>query len=96
MIECSYKFILFFIHRWKEVETDCTIALQIAPDYVKAYHRRALALKELNQLTEARDDLQKALSIEPDNGRLKADLAKVEKLINDKVRRILCIDEFPE
>ncbi|XP_065218512.1 RNA polymerase II-associated protein 3-like [Planococcus citri] len=70
--------------QWKEVETDCTIALQLDPNYVKAYHRRASALKELGQLSEAHDDLQKALKLEPNNVSLKADSAKIEKLLNDK------------
>lgn len=74
-----------FVYRFREAETDCAIALQLDPNYVKALHRRALALKELNQLPEAHDDLQKALQMEPLNGRLKADLTKIEKLISERV-----------
>lgn len=69
--------------RFKEAETDCTTALQLDPEYVKAYHRRGLALKELNQLNEAQENFKKALDLEPKNTFVQKDLLKLEKKINE-------------
>lgn len=81
--KCIYY--LIYYRRYKEAETDCTTALQIDPQYVKAYHRRALALKELNQLKEAHENLIKALELEPNNTRIKQDKFKLEKVMTDRV-----------
>ena len=67
--------------RWKEAETDCTTALQIDPSYEKAYFRRALALKELNQLKEARNDFREVLRLDPDSKLAQAEIAKLEKML---------------
>lgn len=69
--------------RFKEAETDCTTALQLDPEYVKAYHRRGLALKELNQLKEAHENFKKASELDPKNVCINKDLSKLEKRMNE-------------
>lgn len=71
---------LFRYFRWTAAKDDCTSALKIDPCYVKAYHRRALALKELNCVQEAIDDLTKALQFEPNNATLRDDLARLKNI----------------
>ncbi|XP_067001811.2 RNA polymerase II-associated protein 3 [Anabrus simplex] len=63
----------------KSAETDCTAAIQLDPTYVKAYVRRATARTELRQYKDAKEDLEKALELEPNNTVAKNDLAKIEK-----------------
>lgn len=77
------KYIDNFRFRFKEAETDCTTALQLDPEYVKAYHRRGLALKELNQLKEALENFQKALDLDPKNACINKDFMKLEKRMNE-------------
>lgn len=72
---------MLLFSRWAEAETDCTTALQIDPKYDKAYYRRAVALIELGQFSEARDDLNKALELDPDNSRITSEISRLEKLI---------------
>lgn len=69
--------------RFKEAETDCTTALQLDPEYVKAYHRRGLALKELNQLNEAHENFKKALDLDPKNACINKDLLKLERRMSE-------------
>lgn len=69
----------------KSAEADCTTALQLDANYVKAYQRRAIARTGLGQLLEARGDLLKVMEIEPNNMASKAELTKIEKKINIKL-----------
>jgi hypothetical protein len=68
----------------RSAEVDCTTALQLDSNYVKAYQRRAVARVGLGQLQEARSDLLKVMELEPKNMASKAELMKLEKKINIK------------
>lgn len=61
------------------METDCTTALQLDNTYVKAYQRRAAARVKLDQLEEAKTDLEQVLKYEPKNQESKAALSRVEE-----------------
>lgn len=50
-----------------EAAIDCSAALDLRPDYVKALARRAAALEAMKNYEEALMDLRKALEAEPDN-----------------------------
>jgi Tfp pilus assembly protein PilF len=47
--------------------------MQLDPSYVKAWHRRATARKQLGQLLEAAADYEEALRLEPSNTTVQAD-----------------------
>lgn len=49
------------------------------PSYLKAYYRKATALKALSRLSEARDVLLKGLSLKADDKELKTLLSKIEE-----------------
>ncbi|XP_015185919.1 PREDICTED: RNA polymerase II-associated protein 3-like isoform X2 [Polistes dominula] len=65
-------------------EADCTTAIQLDSQYVKAYHRRALSRLELKQYKEAKEDLEKILQLEPSNKEAQAKLAQVNKKLEPK------------
>ena len=48
-----------------DVEADCTAALALQPNHVKALLRRAQAREELEKMQEALDDMKKVLEIDP-------------------------------
>ncbi|XP_015516347.1 RNA polymerase II-associated protein 3 [Neodiprion lecontei] len=62
-------------------EADCTAAIQLDELYVKAYHRRATARKELKQYKEAMEDLEKVLKLDPSN----KDASKMLTLVKKKI-----------
>lgn len=54
-------------------------AIRIDGKNVKAFYRRALAYRKMGELEQARDDLRKALQIEPGNVSCKKELALVKR-----------------
>ena len=48
-----------------DVEADCTAALALQPNHVKALLRRAQAREELEKMQEALDDMKKVVEIDP-------------------------------
>lgn len=60
-------------------EADCTSAIEIDDTYMKAYHRRAIARMELKHYEEAKQDIEKMLTLESSNKEAKALLIKVNK-----------------
>ena len=65
-------------------EDDCTEALRCDKFFVKAYHRRATARKELGKLTEALEDLQQVLWNMPAHPQVQGDIDDVKRLIAAK------------
>lgn len=68
--------IFFSLH---SADADCSSAIQLDEEYVKAYHRRATARVGLKQYKEAKQDLEKILTIEPTNKEAKTLLQQVDK-----------------
>ncbi|XP_015592531.1 RNA polymerase II-associated protein 3 isoform X2 [Cephus cinctus] len=62
-------------------EADCTTAVQLDSEYVKAYHRRATARMGLKQYREAKQDIEKILKLEPSNKEAVNMLIQVKKKI---------------
>ncbi|GAU91131.1 hypothetical protein RvY_03446 [Ramazzottius varieornatus] len=60
---------------------DCEIALAFDPNYAKAYGRYGLALHGLGLLKEAKEALDKAVSLDPENQLYKNNLKLVEDAI---------------
>ncbi|XP_055332932.1 small glutamine-rich tetratricopeptide repeat-containing protein alpha-like [Paramacrobiotus metropolitanus] len=61
---------------------DCEIAIAFDGNYAKAYGRYGLALHGLGLLKEAKDALDKAVSLDPENQLYKNNLKLVEDAIN--------------
>lgn len=70
-------------------EADCTSAIQIDNTYVKAYHRRATTRMGLRQYKEAKQDIEKILTLEPSNKETKALLSQVNKQLENSAVRII-------
>lgn len=68
-----------------EAVSDCNRAIELDPNYVKAYYRRGLALKELNDIAEARRNLLKALELEPTNENIRNDLLLLNQSLGDQM-----------
>ncbi|CAF0741216.1 unnamed protein product [Adineta steineri] len=75
-----------FEERYGACEADCTLAIQLDKNYIKAYYRRALARIGLGKIDQAREDLEYVISREPSNTDAKNKLAEVNK--NDEIKRL--------
>ncbi|KDO16803.1 hypothetical protein SPRG_15594 [Saprolegnia parasitica CBS 223.65] len=56
---------LFYLGRQEEAIEDCTVAIELSPNYVKAFLRRAQAYEKLDKLEEALKDVKSVLEIDP-------------------------------
>uniref|UniRef100_A0A1B6CJF4 Uncharacterized protein n=1 Tax=Clastoptera arizonana TaxID=38151 RepID=A0A1B6CJF4_9HEMI len=63
---------------WKDAESDCTRSIYIDKTYVKSYHRRAEARKQLEKFEEAKQDLLIINQLEPKNVLAQNELKKLE------------------
>jgi len=75
-----------FEQRYGACEADCTLAIQLDQNYLKAYYRRALARIQLEKIDQARQDLEYVLSREPANIDAKNKLDELNK--NDEIKRL--------
>ncbi|RUS77983.1 hypothetical protein EGW08_014244 [Elysia chlorotica] len=66
-------------HKFAAAELDCTCSLALAPLYVKAYLRRAVARAGLGNTQDALHDYQRVLELEPTNKHARAELDRLEK-----------------
>ncbi|XP_012273418.1 RNA polymerase II-associated protein 3 [Orussus abietinus] len=73
-------------------EEDCTAAIHLDETYVKAYHRRATARIELGKFEEAKYDVEKILSLEPNNKEAKSMLSTIAKKIKNAKPVIIADD----
>lgn len=53
------------IQQWDEVVCDCTSAIKLDPEYVKAYSRRSNAYEQQQKWHDAVEDLKKAMELDP-------------------------------
>lgn len=75
-----------FEQRYGACEADCTLAIQLDQNYLKAYYRRALARIDLQKIDQARQDLEYVLSREPTNKDARMKLDDVIK--NEEIKRL--------
>ncbi|XP_073143736.1 uncharacterized protein [Henckelia pumila] len=73
------------IKRFQEAELDCSEALNLDDQYIKAYSRRSTARKELGKLKESLDDAEFALRLEPQNQEIKKQFAEAKSLIQKEI-----------
>jgi len=64
-----------------QVINDCSKALQLDASNIKAFYRRATALKNLSRLVEAEDDLVSLINIDPCNKTAASELKVLRNLI---------------
>ncbi len=81
------------VKRYKEAETDCTMALEIDANHTKSWHRRGVARYYLKSLRAAKKDLEKALSLAPAQADIKTEIENVkkemEKVKNEQIVRMV-------
>ena len=75
-----------FEQRYGACEADCTLAIQLDRNYLKAYYRRALARIGLEKIEQARQDLEYIISREPSHTDAKNKLEEVNR--NDEIKRL--------
>lgn len=63
--------------------TQSTLALKIDPNHVKSLFRRGAARAKLLEYDEAKEDLKRALELEPTNAAAKKELAEVLKALKE-------------
>ncbi|MES1912957.1 MAG: hypothetical protein MHM6MM_005198 [Cercozoa sp. M6MM] len=61
---------------------DCSNAIELTPDYAKAFFRRAQAYEDCCKFSAAAEDLRKLLELDPTNERGKSMLRLVEKKLH--------------
>lgn len=57
----------FMTESYKEVVDECNIALQLDPKYIKTYIRRSKANEKLDKLTDALNDMNEVVKLDPTN-----------------------------
>ncbi|KII90798.1 hypothetical protein PLICRDRAFT_39384 [Plicaturopsis crispa FD-325 SS-3] len=73
--------------KYEDAERDCTTVLTLSSSNVKALFRRAQARVGLVKYTEALQDLNEALRLEPSNESVKQEIQKVAGLIEKSQKR---------
>ncbi|XP_075493726.1 uncharacterized protein LOC142531478 [Primulina tabacum] len=73
------------IKRFQEAELDCSEALNLDDQYIKAYSRRSTTRKELGKLKESLDDAEFALRLDPQNQEIKKQFAEAKSLIQKEI-----------
>ena len=69
---------------WKSVENDCTLSLSLDSTYVKAYHRRGTARKNMKKFSDALKDFEKTIELEPNNKQAQAEIHEVRFLMKQQ------------
>lgn len=94
-IECNPEVAVYFANRaqcqlfeqrYGACEADCTLAIQLDGNYLKAYYRRALARIQLGKTEPAREDLEYVLAREPANRDAKTKLDELNR--SDEIKRL--------
>ena len=94
-IECNPTVAVYFANRaqcqlieqrYGACEADCSLAIQLDGNYLKAYYRRALARVQLEKFEKARQDLEHILSRDPNNKDAKVQLDELNR--KDEIKRL--------
>ncbi|KAJ8436226.1 hypothetical protein Cgig2_006913 [Carnegiea gigantea] len=76
---------------YPQAEDDCTEALKLDGQYMKAYARRATARKELGKLREANEDAEVCLKLDPRQDDMQKLLDEIKSLL-EKVKNYIPAD----
>ena len=66
---------------FEAAEADCTVALALDPTYVKALQRRAAARAGLKRTSEALEDYNNVLKLDPKNKQARHDMVKLQEKV---------------
>ncbi|CAM9907299.1 unnamed protein product, partial [Chrysoparadoxa australica] len=66
---------------WEKAAEDGRACIATNKSFIKGYFRLATALRNLNELDQARETLTKGLAVEPRNADLKRTLGEIDNLI---------------
>jgi DnaJ family protein C protein 7 len=72
---------------WEEAISSATKAIELNPQYLKAYVRRAQCYQQVGKHEEAKRDYHKATEIDPESTELKKKLKEAEKLYKKSKRK---------
>ncbi|XP_040834875.1 RNA polymerase II-associated protein 3 isoform X1 [Ochotona curzoniae] len=72
------------IRKFREAEEDCTCAISLDGSYSKAFARRGTARNLLGKLSEARQDFETVLLLEPGNKQAVTELSRIKKELIEK------------
>lgn len=75
------------VHEYDAVVEDCTSALGINPEYVKALLRRAQAREMLDQPTEALEDMRAVVRLDPEVKAASSAIPRLEAASNAKLEK---------
>lgn len=75
------------LNQSKSAIDDINEVLSIDNKNVKAYYRRALANVSMSDLEEAKNDLQRALKVSPDDKAVLSEMTRVKKLLDEKKKK---------
>ena len=78
-IYCNRSAVAMKMNDFKLAQKDASIAIDLNPDYVKAYIRRAAAYEKLENFQEAVYDLNKAKELDPENRNVNSNLKELQK-----------------
>ncbi|CAH1722817.1 tetratricopeptide repeat protein 1 [Aphis gossypii] len=67
---------------------DCTHAIELDPDYLRAYTRRSKLFERNDKLDEALDDLKKVLEIDPRYGEVAYDARVLQEKVNERNEKL--------
>ncbi|XP_025201205.1 tetratricopeptide repeat protein 1 [Melanaphis sacchari] len=67
---------------------DCTRAIELDPDYLKAYIRRSKLFERNDKLDEALDDLKKVLDIDRNNAEVAYNARVLQEKINERNEKL--------
>jgi len=84
------------LRNFGSVKRDCTDSLKLRPGNIKAYFRKAKACFELRQYQDAREALDQALALEPENQELSQLKTKVDSAVAEAQRREQELDNAEE
>ena len=68
------------LNRFDEALADGNRAVELRPDWAKAYSRQALALFHLKRMEEAEASYRKGLELEPNNSALQQGFAQLQQI----------------
>jgi len=85
---CNRAACCLHLEQYKKAIDDCTIALLWKPDYVKAYMRRCHAHEQLEQLTEALEDVKMAQTLDPRNAQLRKDQQRLQRKNDEHLEKL--------
>eukprot|EP01084_Bolivina_argentea_P268245 455553_1 len=69
------------LEEWKDAIDECTESIEYNDKYIKAFWRRAKSYEKLNKYFDAKSDYQKILEIDPNHEISKANLDRIEPLV---------------